>query len=307
MTSNPKNRDTRIDFGLLSKRLPQSPLALISHSIGEQTPGRLPNQNENHSLTARKRSPDNIRTSQPISVMRHSPWDTYKALYQLQLGDSEPTIVAEERTISPKSRFSPAVIRHMSGLDEIQRIQQIRHENFVTVLAIFDHEGSYTVAFEYMPLSLLEVAGNPLLKELQLASIVGQILHGLLYLAKDNLEHGQLTCSNVLIDLEGCIKLQAQECCHVRSGRSQDIHALSLVVMELMHGYPKKGNVGIDNLERWPYDSLAVSFLSATDGASRMDQLLEHTLLQLPWHQSALKGLFSLAISWARRGVTYPA
>ncbi|KAI6080080.1 hypothetical protein F4821DRAFT_105910 [Hypoxylon rubiginosum] len=206
MASNPSKRLTTINFGLLHERLPQSPLAPATHSREEK--GLREVQNKNNLLEKQKCPPEDIQTDQPISVMRHSPWDMYEALYRLQLGDSESAIVAQERTISPDNRLSPVVIRQVSGLDAIRRVQQIRHDNFVTALAIFDHDGSYTVAFEYMPLSLLEVAGNPLLKELQLASIVGQILHGLRYLADSDLEHGQLTCSNVLIDLEGCVKLR---------------------------------------------------------------------------------------------------
>jgi len=46
--------------------------------------------------------------------------------------------------------------------------------------------------------------------------------------------------------------------------------------MELMQGYAKDdGAVGIDNLSRWPSDSHAVDFLSATTCTSEVVQLLE--------------------------------
>ena len=46
--------------------------------------------------------------------------------------------------------------------------------------------------------------------------------------------------------------------------------------MELMQGYTKEdGAVGIDDLDRWPSDSRAVDFLSATTYASEISQLIK--------------------------------
>ena len=51
--------------------------------------------------------------------------------------------------------------------------------------------------------------------------------------------------------------------------------ALSRITMLLMQGYEKNGGaVEIENLDRWPSDSLAVHFLSAIDG-SEAARLLE--------------------------------
>ena len=46
--------------------------------------------------------------------------------------------------------------------------------------------------------------------------------------------------------------------------------------MELMQGYTKEdGVIGIDDLDRWPSDSRAVSFLSATTYTTEIKQLLQ--------------------------------
>jgi hypothetical protein len=46
--------------------------------------------------------------------------------------------------------------------------------------------------------------------------------------------------------------------------------------MELMQGYVKEdGAVGVDDLLRWPSDSHAVGFLSATTSASSVDELMK--------------------------------
>ncbi|KAI1370059.1 hypothetical protein F4677DRAFT_439443 [Hypoxylon crocopeplum] len=55
--------------------------------------------------------------------------------------------------------------------------------------------------------------------------------------------------------------------------------------MELMQGYTKEdGAVGVDDLERWPSDSAAVDFLSATTWASEVGQLIERPLVKQRWH-----------------------
>lgn len=46
--------------------------------------------------------------------------------------------------------------------------------------------------------------------------------------------------------------------------------------MELLQKYVKSdGKVGIDNLDRWPSDSLAVGFLSTTTSADSLELLIQ--------------------------------
>ncbi|OCK91215.1 uncharacterized protein K441DRAFT_220440 [Cenococcum geophilum 1.58] len=123
-----------------------------------------------------------------------------------------------------------------------------------------------------MAYSLYYVAGNPHLNEIRLAAILGQILNGLAYLATKGLEHGSLSCSNILIHPYGDVKIAYQEYCHIRPSQNaepRDIRALSYIVMELMQGYVKEERaVGVDDLRRWPSDSDAVGFLSETTSAT---------------------------------------
>ena len=47
-------------------------------------------------------------------------------------------------------------------------------------------------------------------------------------------------------------------------------------MMKLMQGYEKDdGATGVDDLDRWPTDSRAVDFLSATTYATEISQLLK--------------------------------
>lgn len=67
-------------------------------------------------------------------------------------------------------------------------------------------------------------------------------------------------------------------------------------MMELMQKYVKEdGVVGIEDLDRWPSDSAAVDFLSATTSASSAKQLMTHRLLQCDWRKDWLEWM----VDWA--------
>ncbi|KAH7111053.1 kinase-like domain-containing protein [Dendryphion nanum] len=236
------------------------------------------------------------------------PWRSYERIYQLRLGVGDHIHVAERK--SPP--FDIVTIRSWSGPhieDKLHVLQRIRHPNFVSAFDAFRFEQSLYIVFEHMPISLQHVAGNPYINELRLASILGQILEGLAYLETKGLEHGSLTCSNVLINLDGYVKIADQEYCHNRSlgsAKPYDIRALGLITMELMQGYVKDdGAIGVDDLHRWPDGSDAVGFLSETTSACSVGELMKHPLMRLPWQKEKLKGLTSLANLWARRDYKY--
>ena len=67
-------------------------------------------------------------------------------------------------------------------------------------------------------------------------------------------------------------------CRHLAPSRSigvRDVRALSRIMMELMQKHVKEdGVVGIEDLDRWPSDSAAVDFLSATTSVSSAKQLM---------------------------------
>ena len=67
-------------------------------------------------------------------------------------------------------------------------------------------------------------------------------------------------------------------CRHVAPSRSigvRDVRALSRIIMELIQKHVKEDRViGIEDLDRWPSDSAAVDFLSATTSAISAKQLM---------------------------------
>lgn len=102
----------------------------------------------------------------------------YRKLYKVQFGDSTYFLVAQDAGSSQHGQL--VIIQKLFGddvEDQVRSIQQIRHPRFLVCREVFSFEGSSAVAFEFISLSLAELAGNPLLDELILASILGQVGH----------------------------------------------------------------------------------------------------------------------------------
>ncbi len=72
----------------------------------------------------------------------------------------------------------------------------------------------------------------------------------------------------------------SQESCHemARSNNPgvNDVRALGRIMMELMQKHAKEdGRVGIENVDRWPTDSAAFDFVSATTFATSATELMQ--------------------------------
>ncbi|PVH70393.1 hypothetical protein DL98DRAFT_136623 [Cadophora sp. DSE1049] len=149
-----------------------------------------------------------------------------------------------------------------------------------------------------MPLSLEQMVRTPAYPtERQLAAILGQVVTGMAYLAVEGSRHQSLTCSNILLNTDGDVKIADQECCHKTSepkGTPHDLSALSSITMELMQKYVNEDGA-IDNLQRWPSNSDDVGLLSATTSAASAAELLQHPLLSRPWQKESLIDIISLA------------
>ncbi|KAH8707828.1 Serine/threonine-protein kinase PAK 2 [Beauveria bassiana] len=226
------------------------------------------------------------RTAANRTVLSESPWTCYNELYSLQFGTSVHFSIAERKQFQPEEN-PLCIVKRFSAVDAqecIQSVQRIRHPQFVQALDFFLVQEEYFVAFEYMPLSLAEVAGNPLMNDLRLSSMLGQVVDGLLYLEKNSLGHGQLTCSNILIDTSGSVKLWGQEFIQKRLSFKETIKSLAVITMKLVQGYAKEdGTIGLDRPGRFP---LGFDFLSALEQMSSMRDLtkvrfsIQHTRSQ---------------------------
>ncbi|KFZ24055.1 hypothetical protein V502_01467 [Pseudogymnoascus sp. VKM F-4520 (FW-2644)] len=251
---------------------------------------------------------DGVSVFDSTEIKRESPWDYFREHYELNFGGF--VSVASNR-VYPHNLF---IVKRLKGPDDargIRLLHTVRHNNFHDMLECFSYEGAYYAVFEHVPISLAHVAKSPhFLTEVELAAILGQILEGLAHLASNGLEHGSLSCSNILLGTDGDIKIAGQERCQelasLDQGHSRDIRALGNITMELMQKYTKHdGAIGVDDLVRWPSDCNAVGFLSMTTSATSVDELLQHPLLQCDWDKVDLKWIVAFAAVASHRGYSY--
>ncbi|KAI9769848.1 MAG: hypothetical protein M1840_003842 [Geoglossum simile] len=257
-------------------------------------------------LTIPKAVEAGVRSREYIATKRESPWKSFEEKYELKL-DGFVTIAT--RKAQPRGIV---IIKRFTGPDaanKMQMLQKIRHDSFLHALECFSFENHLHVVFEHVPTTLAQIAVSPVyLTERELAAIIGQILHGLEYLASNGFEHGSLKCCTVLINAKGQIKITGQECCKSSSGTSsRDVKALGYITMALMQKYCKNdGPIGVENLDRWPSDSNAVDFLSMTTSTTSIKELLKHPLLKCAWEEEDLGWIVELTVISVNRGFKYP-
>lgn len=237
----------------------------------------------------------------PLTVKEQSPWKSYDRDYQTELGG--PVTVAERK--EPASGL--VVVKEFSRANAESRLSMLRQvldSYFVSCIEIFHFEDRLYMVSEHMTMSLLQIVAAPRYpRENHVAAIIGQILGGITFLESHNLVHGDMTCSNVLVNQEGVIKIANQECCRAASSEDRrdhpDVQALGDIVMQLMEKRKKRNEViGASDLDRW--SPTVVDFLSETMSASAKD-LTQHPFLVNGWRKEDLLSLISFAQISSRR------
>ncbi|OQD76722.1 hypothetical protein PENANT_c125G00252 [Penicillium antarcticum] len=144
------------------------------------------------------------------------------------------------------------------------------HDNVLTARECFVNEGCIYALVNDLQLTLEQLVGCRSLypTEAELASMTWQ----------------SLTCRNILLGLDGVIKIASLEICVERPpGQAQNVYikTLASITMEIMQKYVKDdGMVGVDDVDRWPVDSDAFGFLSALSTAKSMESLKEQPLVR---------------------------
>lgn len=115
------------------------------------------------------------RVGNVIPVLPEQPEEWYKKIGELMLGVERRITVLDYKKLTSKSKDSGLFIMKdfVSG-DQIDAIRRIKHPHFLAVQDAFRIENRYSVVFQYMPLSLLELR-LPFLNENDLTAIVGQV------------------------------------------------------------------------------------------------------------------------------------
>ncbi|KAL4801662.1 hypothetical protein BDV18DRAFT_71497 [Aspergillus unguis] len=291
---------------------PSQPCEPRSNVLAEGSPRKKPRgkiiRGSPKAFTLAKISELGHNASSEPHVWDESPWSTYRVSYECDLAGPEYVCVRRSG-----SRAVRAIHQYPSEVADkiLQILRDTRHENVVSALGCFrTPQALYTLGIFY-PLTLGHVvACKAFPDQQQLAAIMTQVLNGFSYLIDHDLQHNSLDCSAILMNMEGEIQIARLDHFSARPpGKVQpkELFSIASVMMELMQKYVKGGGaVGVDNIERWPTDSAAVDFLSATTSASSMEGLKKHRLLtETNWSRHDLVGLAYFALISARTFYSY--
>ncbi|KAJ6105330.1 hypothetical protein N7523_010140 [Penicillium sp. IBT 18751x] len=213
---------------------------------------------------------------------QESPWDTYQQAITYE-------VVGEVMIASRRTRPSRVVaIRKYRKQDSrrlIDRFGRLEHVNILSFHECYIYGDSAFFLVADLPLTLAHVVAHSDLypTEAELGSIMCQILEGMCYLAAFGLAHQSLVCSNILLGLDGVIKIAGPEyCMDCPSSQSEAacIAAIPSIMMQLMQKCDKEASIiGVEDLERWPIESAAVGFLSVSGTAASLETLKKESLI----------------------------
>ncbi|OBS17064.1 hypothetical protein FPOA_12391 [Fusarium poae] len=251
----------------LSKRVAFAGLPVI---VENQETVAGPKEHVEHKEVAASQLHDPSKSS-PLS--RH-----FEAYYKIQLGRNEDIPVCrikpaafEENPAVLDQKLTSVLLWTLSGSDDrvpnksedqVKIVHAIVSEKFVKGIGGYEmpKRGVFTIVYEFMPVSLADVAASRKVRGSELAYILKQILGGLLYLEGRDMGNAELDCSNVLLDTSGEVKIWGQHFCS--SGTADNLVAgFWRITVELMNGYVKEDVRG-DHLDyaKWTAYPEAVDF-----------------------------------------------
>ncbi|RSL95854.1 hypothetical protein BHE90_009559 [Fusarium euwallaceae] len=225
----------------------------------------LPTINEETKPTENvEKHKENVGDTLSISVARNEVGlleQHYEPYFDLTLGRHEELVIAATEQAAPDPEQTSVIFWNITGpsaRDQVSVVRTINHKNFVRGLGVYPRPEAFIVAYEFLPISLLEVATSRKLRGPEMACILKQILDGLMYLEELNLGHPELTCSNILLDTSGHVKIWGQHFC--RYGMADNLVAgLWRITAELMIGYDEGDLEEIDYI-KWAAYPIAVDF-----------------------------------------------
>ncbi|KFY99856.1 hypothetical protein V500_01248 [Pseudogymnoascus sp. VKM F-4518 (FW-2643)] len=174
-------------------------------------------------------------SSTNIIARKESPWEIYEKVLNLDLNGF---VTVAQRKARHSGFVAVRAFPVAAAKKTLYMHRRVQHANIVEALGAFTTETLFFIVLKHMPFSLDQI----------------QILDGLVFLEREGLEHRSLDCLNIVLNTKGNVKIANQQCCNKRL-RNQE---------------PCNDNraVGVENLDRWPLDSDAVTFLLETTSAT---------------------------------------
>jgi serine/threonine protein kinase len=160
----------------------------------------------------------------PVPLLEGSPWNHYKSGYSLELGGPIAVVCKFPAT---KDLFTMRSFPSSGADKKLYMLRQLEHPNFLASIEVFSFQDTYYLISEHTEISCEEfIVARP--DEIQLVAIIRQVSRKLLkliglnvlqildaisYLVTQNLTHGAINCSNVLLRKDGVVKIGAFVIC----------------------------------------------------------------------------------------------
>ncbi|EXM16491.1 Serine-threonine/tyrosine-protein kinase, catalytic domain [Fusarium oxysporum f. sp. vasinfectum] len=190
--------------------------------------------------------------------------------------------------------------------------KSIQDDHFVTPIAAYKSSTGITIAYELMAVSLLEVAICGDFEEPELVIILKQVVDGLKYLEQRGIGHPKLSCSSVLMNTSGQVKIGDQHFC--REGGTDNLITGFYKVLETLLTGHENGNFK-ENMQstRWGDPQLYEFFdtverfksemTSDLTTRAKLEKIAQHPFLKLGQEQLPTAD-FALPILWRFRWLT---
>ncbi|KAA8893025.1 kinase-like domain-containing protein [Sphaerosporella brunnea] len=242
----------------LSEDLPNSPVR--QQLVAEPTSPPSPQQDPHLKLFCLSNPSASIFSP---GVKQGNPWVEYQSFMVTRLGG--------ETTLAFKKPHGKVVaiqeLDNTRGLDIAALLRALTHidANIVRIFEGYVFKGSTFIIQECMDARLSEVIACPSkLEEHHIATVCVEILCGIQFLRSCGLFHAELTSSNILLSMEGKVKIgNLAQCSNIVRGLN-DLEALGRLAIEMME--PERMAVEEKSELHQPelWSSNAINFIDAT-------------------------------------------
>ncbi|KAJ5346762.1 uncharacterized protein N7506_000015 [Penicillium brevicompactum] len=199
--------------------------------------------------------------------------DTYREVITYEIAGK---VTITTRRTRPSRMVTIRTYTKENAQKLIYRFGRLEHRNVLSLHEYYIHEDLAFFLVDDLPLTLAHVVAFSSVypNETELGSI---ILDGVSYLSTFNLTHQSLNYDNILFGIDRIIKIASLDLYidyTPKQSKAAYIAALPSITIRLIQKYDKDQDViSVINLERWPIDSAAVGFLSATETAGSIKSL----------------------------------
>eukprot|EP01102_Stenamoeba_stenopodia_P014999 TRINITY_DN5067_c0_g1_i2.p1 TRINITY_DN5067_c0_g1~~TRINITY_DN5067_c0_g1_i2.p1 ORF type:complete len:1016 (+),score=241.57 TRINITY_DN5067_c0_g1_i2:129-3176(+) len=278
----------------------------------------------------------NIKQATEQFLSTDNPKKTYKILDQAGKGGFGSVYLAksgvDKKRYAIKKMPHSTVKERRQNIDEVIFLKQCDHPNIVKLFSAYDLGEEIWLVMEFMEGGSLQEAVNLCkFKENQIAYVAKEMLKGIKYLHTNNLAHRDLKSANVMMSVEGdvklidfglCIDTTVVQSCHMVGspywtppemirkeihGLPADIWSFGICMIEMANGKPPNiksalkamFNAAVEpppTLEDPSWSSQFVDFMSLalkkdTKERATADDLLKHEFLTKAATKKSMNGI----------------